>query len=1114
MSDPAAAVEPVSYRLLGPLEARLPGQTDALELGAPKQRVVLALLLLNRGRVVPVDRLVDAVWGEDAPGSALAGLQAYVSNLRRLLRRDGTAASPIVRRAGGYVMDVAAGALDTGRFVAGAEAARAALEAQRWEDTIAAAEDALGWWRGDLLQEFGGERWLHGEGQGLDELRTECREALVTALLATRRVPAALVAVQALRAAHPLRDRACWLHMIALHQSGRSTEALDEYRRHAAALDEELGLEPGTELRELQVAILRHDASLAAWPRAAGWDGAARLDAPQPVPVAMATEPADALPSRETLVGRARELAVLDAALAEARAAAVRWVLLTGTAGIGKTRLTEELGRRVRAVGGREAWARCSEEDGAPAWWPIRQIVRALGEDPDAVLVAPSGDTDDVRFALYERVAALVTAAAENGLLLVVVDDVQWADKTSAGCLAHLVAALRDLPVLFAATLRDQEDTTAIGQLLAALPRHDGYRQLPVGPLAAEEVGELAAHVSGQELAASGAEELAARTGGNPLFVCEYARLPTEERAGGEVPVAVRTVLGRRLAGLDDELLQVLRAAAVTGETIDMATLTAMTGRDPDALADLLDAAADEHILAPAPDSGTYAFAHGLLRQEILAGIPAMRRQRLHARAAAALDGFDDDDRVSRRARHVVAAVPSVPASEAVVACRAAAALAEHRWSAESAAEWWAEAVRVFDLQPADARDPDARDELVVALVFALARAGRGQSIFDVLDAALLDAARERRFVTIGRMAAALERCAGSWPLTAYAGYGDDPGPVIERLEGLRHMVAGEPVAAVPVLGALSAGRAFDPDESIPEALSREALALAERQDDPSVLADGIVGRLLTYSGVAGHYEEAIALAARLEQLAADGSRERRVDAAIGMSVASLAQMGLGRVAESEATLHAAITASETLGLSVLRVQLRWMQGAMAGWRGDFAQARRHLEIADRFRVQSELSYRGTAVFAFGMLDREEGNLAAMDREGNPHPVAWDAAIAASTGDATTAAQLIGRWLEDPGPWTWWSLGHLALVADACADAADREHAPRLLELLEPYHGNIGLIGHNGVVAPVSYVAGRLHGLLGHVETARALLADARALAESTGARPTVARCGAALAAL
>ena len=236
---------------------------------------------------------------------------------------------------------------------------------------------------------------------------------------------------QELRAAHPLRDRACWLEMIALHRAGRSPDALERFAEHAKRLDEELGIQPGAELRELQVAILRHEPALAAWPRPASWTGAAQLHTPE-----LDAAPAEARPPASSLVGRARETRVLDEVLA---AGSARWLVLTGPAGIGKTRLAEELVARGRT---KAVWARCSEEDGAPAWWPIRQLVRSLGDDPDTLLVPPANaDADEARFAAYERVAALLEA---NQPLIIVIDDIQWADATSARCLAHLVGALRE----------------------------------------------------------------------------------------------------------------------------------------------------------------------------------------------------------------------------------------------------------------------------------------------------------------------------------------------------------------------------------------------------------------------------------------------------------------------------------------------------------------------------------------------------------------------------------------------------------------------------------------------------------------------------------------------
>jgi hypothetical protein len=222
--------------------------------------------------------------------------------------------------------------------------------------------------------------------------------------------------------------------MMALHRAGHSSEALEQYGRHVRALDEELGLDPGTELRDLQVAILRHEPALAAWPRPAGWTGAVQLETPEQPATAEELIRLEPDASGGLFVGREREDRIFGEVLLEAGSGRTRWLVLTGPAGIGKTRLAQELIAKVRAGGGTEAWARCSEEDAAPACWPIRQLVRALGEDPNTLLVPPAGvDLDEARFALYERVASMMQrVAVRDGLLALVIDDVQWADRTAA----------------------------------------------------------------------------------------------------------------------------------------------------------------------------------------------------------------------------------------------------------------------------------------------------------------------------------------------------------------------------------------------------------------------------------------------------------------------------------------------------------------------------------------------------------------------------------------------------------------------------------------------------------------------------------------------------------
>ncbi|TQF65738.1 AAA family ATPase [Rhodococcus spelaei] len=1091
------------YRLLGPLEvARTDSGDQVLDLGPRKQRAVLAVLLLSRGRVVSTARLIDAVWGDDAPASAMASIQAYISNLRRVLRVETAAASPIVRQPPGYVLDVSADEVDLATFQSDAEDARRLVEDGGWEPALKTADRALASVRGQLLEDLSDEHWVQVEATGFDEVRTECRETRITALLALGRVPPALVETAQLCSEFPFRDRTCWLRMLALHRAGRSSEALEQFRSHVAALDTELGLAPGAELHALQGAILRHDPKLAAWPRTPGWTGAenvplpvsptSNVDAPGSGDEAVAVEPG------RVFVGRGSETVVIERLLDAVLGGSTRWLALSGPAGIGKTRVAEECAARAAAVGGTAVWARCPEDDGAPAWWPIRRMVRELGADADAVLVPPPDvDPDEARFAVYERVLETIEAAAsDTPVLTIVVDDVQWADPTSLRCLTYLVGALRDHRVWFVLTLRDTE----VGTLVDAVLRGEGNRHVAVPALAPDEVEELACHVAGEQLSPVEVRVLTDRTGGNPLFVSEYARLPHDERLGDGIPTAVRSVLGRRLAAVEPAVLQVLRVAAVLGDAIEIDLLAAASRLDLDTLADYLDDAADERIIVADPGSAGYVFAHGLLRHEVLRAIPPLRRQRIHARVAEILVDSSDADRASRRAQHLCAALPLVDPREVLDACTVAAREATERWSSETAAHWWEIGVQTFDLLPASERSPDDRDDLLVARVEALARAGRGQTVLDVVDAGLLDAVREGRTSGAGRLAAALLRAAGAWP---WVSYGRDPGPLLERLAALEPFVASDRVAHARVLAALAVGSCYHPDSSVPDEMSRRSLELARTEGDPDVVADALLGRILLFSGVARHGRESAELLAELLDLP---HQQSRVDDVIVHAVASMTQMNLADTEAAVAHVRQGIIGCDLLRLPVVRVQLRWMEGTLAEWCGDFERTERQYDTARQIHLQTELYTAGSADLALNTLKWEQGELADT-APGFVEPAAWSIAIAAARGDRRAAADGIARWTSDPGPDVWTTLGHQTLIAHVVADLSLTEYADLFLGLLAPFTDRIATVGHVGVVGSVAEASARLHAMLGQTDQASTLLERAEQIAHRTSGAPTLLRC-------
>jgi YVTN family beta-propeller protein len=243
----------VEFRILGPLEVVEGGQPLALAVG--KQRSLLAILLLHANEVVSRDRLIDELWGEHAPASAAKSIQIYVSQLRKALDEG---AARLVTRPNGYELEIAPDELDLRRFEDLVEEARRAPPTEAAEKFRA----ALALWRGPPLADFGYEPFAQAEIARLEELRLTVVEERIAADLAVGRQPDLVGELEGLVGAHPLRERLRGLLMLALYRSGRQAEALQVYQQTRETLVEELGLEPGRELQELEQAILRQDPSL------------------------------------------------------------------------------------------------------------------------------------------------------------------------------------------------------------------------------------------------------------------------------------------------------------------------------------------------------------------------------------------------------------------------------------------------------------------------------------------------------------------------------------------------------------------------------------------------------------------------------------------------------------------------------------------------------------------------------------------------------------------------------------------------------------------------------------------------------------------------------------
>jgi DNA-binding SARP family transcriptional activator len=681
----------MQFGVLGPLEI-LDHAGERVEVGGPQPRLVLALLLAASGRAVRTDALVDALWGDVPPASATGTLQSYVSRLRRAFDRDGEVA--VVHADGSYRLDVDPQRVDAWRFEALADAGRDRLLAGDPHGARAALVEAEALWRGPALAEFADHEVARNLAVRLDERRIEATELRLTAELELGNHQGAVGELTQLVAAHPLRE-GLQVHLaLALYRSGRQADALRAIADAGRHLREELGIEPSRALRELETAILDHDPSLdlAVVPPSPAADGDASGEVPAP-PI----EP-------QPLAGREAELRQLRAALEEARTDA-RFVVLEGDPGIGKTRLADELRAIAHAQGCRAIWGRSDEGGAAPALWPWLAPLRALvtGPDPVAPPIAAllAGDLEVlpgqgpvVRFELFEAIAELIERSGAARPVVLLFDDLQWADGASLELLEFLAGRL-GAGVLVVATMRRLEvgQHGAVTDALAALARRRGSRRLLIRGLRPDDTAALLG-----DLDPSVVRTIHQRAEGNPFYAIELARLVADDGLlPDDVPGSVGDVVRRRLAGLPPATAEVLGVAAVQGREVDLGLLAATVGTDLASCLDAVEPAVVQRLLEDDEDRvGGLRFSHALVRDVILDGLTSLRRARLHLAVADAMvaRGAGPDD-AEILAEHLWRAAPVGVGGRAADALEQAAEVAVSRVAYRSAEDLLARAVRL-----------------------------------------------------------------------------------------------------------------------------------------------------------------------------------------------------------------------------------------------------------------------------------------------------------------------------------------------------------------------------------------------------------------------------------
>jgi class 3 adenylate cyclase/tetratricopeptide (TPR) repeat protein len=593
--------------------------------------------------------------------------------------------------------------------------------------------------------------------------------------------------------------------------------------------------------------------------------------------------PGSEVAAESVFVGREAELDRLGTALDDALGGHGRLVLVAGEAGIGKTRIAEQLVARARARAARSVWGRCFEGEGAPAYWPWIQLLRAYAATrPSAVLRAqlgrgasevaqllpevgevlpgleppPSLDPETARFRLFDAVAAFLRRAARETGLVVVVDDLHWADRSSLLLLEFVARELVESRLLVVGTYRDVEVSRhhPLNDTLAELIRQPATSRLVLRGLSEAEVARCIAAVAGTEPAPEVVAAVHSQSEGNPFFVGEIARLlVSEDRLGDEgplglpIPEGVREVIDRRLNRLTERCNRLLAVAAVEGRDFDLNVVSQAAKLSAAKVLEKLDEAADAHLVAETGDGpGRYRFAHALVREVVYAGLGVNERVRLHYRVGEAIERHPDlEARLAELAHHFLQSAAIGDADKAVAYATRAGNVAFDLLAYEEAAGHFERALQALKL--AHPGDGYRRCELLLDL---------GQAQRAASDLASARASYEQAAAVAKSIGAAepLARAALGLGVEFTVGVVDD---VEIRLleEALTALGEADSVLRARVLARLAKALLWTRQEDRRAALSERAVQVARRVGDPGTLAAVLHDRHMAIWGFANTEE-------------------------------------------------------------------------------------------------------------------------------------------------------------------------------------------------------------------------------------------------------------------
>lgn len=839
----------------------------------------------------------------------------------------------------------------------------------------------------------------------------------------------------------------------------------------------------------------------------------------------------------QSLFGRDAELGALAAALARAAAGRGRLVAITGEPGIGKTRLVDEFVRTAGLPPSRVLRGRCPEQAGVPSYWPWTRVLRALvaslgidavrealGEDAAALgpllpaLSAPgtSGAPPSdaaARYELFAAATALLCRAAATEPLLVVLEDVHWADEASLALLEFAAQEIDGSCLLLLLTYRDRE-RPARPRSLGEAVRHG--QRIALRGLDREAVARLVADFAGARAAAELAERLADVTGGNPFFLVEVLRaLQQEGRLDAPLPAreplllpdTVRDSIRRHLEPIPAADRELLSIAAVAGDDVEVRLLAQVLGTDPATVLERLNAAVERGFVVERGD-GRFRFAHALVRETIYGDLLPASRVHLHARVGEAVEALHDGDDAApfgALARHFLNAGPLGTGAKAVRYAKRAARHATALFAFHDALAFYEQALAAIGSDPAERAE---RQRLRLDAAAAAIRAGLDQRGCELLLLGARDA--RARGDRDGLLRAAL----GYYLLRPNLVERDpETRPLLE--EALAAFGDGDSSGRAILLALLSTVREDD-GSGANDAIGEEAVAMARRLDDPQVLSTALLARQLVVVGPDSPRtrlalaDEAVALIDRGAAMNEHLARGARVQCLLE----------LGEVAEAKTEIERMARAADRLKEPVRQWQVLVRRASVALLEGRFDDGARlateALAIRRNAGDPAVLQHFVLQMFLARRDPEQRGGLEGSIRwlvEQTPESSTWSCVLAvflADSGRAEETRELFERIAaggfarlarEKNAP------ALLAWIARVATFLWDEPRARQLYPLLLPYAERNIVLGASSQACLGS--AHRYLGLLaatcGDVAGAERHYLDAIAMNERMAARPVVA---------